>query len=147
MIPLLWNRVEVDVADVMADGVGSATITGLFAVLACLVTGGLTVYTVRLGRKKPNVEVPQEFLDLMLSQNRVLQDQLAAFDNRLAELRRRLNESEDETDRERQKTRTLQRELVELHDAFRRFARMVEAGGALTPEALIWLQDYGLRGT
>lgn len=142
MISLLWVLTHPqDAPRVVADGVLSSTVAGVFSILATLIAGGIGIYTVRAARRKTVVKIPQEFLDTIIGQNDILRGQLNEFDERLTSMRRRVAEAEDQTDRERAKSREIQFALEELQDMFRRFAANVEAAGMpISPDVIEWLR-------
>lgn len=102
--------------------------TAVAAILAALFAAGATVLAAVQARRANSATVDVRIL-------KYLQDDVVQLQERVAELRRGLHESQNETDEERRLRRRVEGDLVAVHDLAQRMARALAAAGIPIPEA------------
>lgn len=115
---------------VLADGGGG--LTAMAAIIAALLAAIATGYAAIQSRKANSATVDVRIL-------KYLQDDVVQLQVRVAELRKGLWDSQNETDAERRLRRRVEGELIGLQDLAQRMARALTAAGINIPEAVAFI--------
>lgn len=102
--------------------------TAIAAILAALFAAVATGFAAVQSKRANNATVDVRIL-------KYLQDDVVQLQVRVAELRRGLHESQNETDEERRLRRRVEGELIAVQDLAHRMARALIAAGINIPEA------------